>query len=85
MTEEKVAPHFYVPRPRVEGNSTKNRGFAIAGETPANVEGTQSRGIPKTGDRLFFGTSYGVGCEAVNQPHILGNSTVECLRKLWER
>jgi hypothetical protein len=26
-----------------------------------------------------------VGCEAVNQPHILGNSTAECLRKLWER
>jgi hypothetical protein len=62
MTEEKVAPDFYVPRPRVEENSAKNRGFAIAGETPASVEGAQSSGIPKTGDRLFFGTSsYGVG------------------------
>ena len=62
MTEEKVAPHFYVPRSRVEENSAKNRGFATAGETPANGEGTQSSGIPKTSDRRFFGTSgYGVG------------------------
>jgi hypothetical protein len=54
LTAEKVAPHFYVPRPRVEENSTKNRGCVTAGEIPANCEGTQSSGIPKTSDRLFF-------------------------------
>jgi hypothetical protein len=54
MTEEKVAPHFYVPRPRVEGNLTRNRGFVTAGDISANCEGTQSSGIPKTNDRLFF-------------------------------
>jgi len=54
MTEKKVAPHFYVPRPGVEGNSTKNRRIATAGDTPANGEGTQSSGITKTSDRLFL-------------------------------
>jgi hypothetical protein len=54
LTEEKVAPHFYVPQPRVEENSAKNRRIATAGETPANCEGTQSSGIPKTSDRRFF-------------------------------
>jgi hypothetical protein len=54
MTEEKVAPDFYIPRPRVEENSTKNQRIATAGETPANVEGAQNSGIPKTGDHLFF-------------------------------
>jgi len=54
MTEEKVAPHFYVPRPRAEGSSAENRRFATAGETPANSQGTQSSGIPKTSDRLSF-------------------------------
>ena len=74
MAEEKVAPHFYVPRSCAEGNSTKNRWIATAGETPANSEGTQSSGITKTSDRLFFETSsYGVG---------LGRRT--CLI-LWER
>lgn len=53
MTEEKVAPHFYVPRPGVEGNSTKNRGFVTAGDIPANSEGTRSS-ITKTSDRRFF-------------------------------
>ncbi len=62
MTEEKVAPHFYVPWSHVEESSTKNRRIATAGETPTNSKGTQSSGIPKTGDRRFFGTSsYGVG------------------------
>jgi len=74
MTEEKVAPHFYVPRPRVEGNSTKNRRIAILRDISANGEGTQSSGITKTSDRLFFGTSsYGVA---------LGRPT--CLI-FWER
>jgi hypothetical protein len=54
MTEEKVAPHFYVPRPRVEENSAKNRRIATAGDIPANTEGTQSSGITKTSDRRFF-------------------------------
>jgi len=54
MTEEKVVPHFHVPRPGVEGNSTKNRGFVTAGDIPANSEGTRSSGITKTSDRLFF-------------------------------
>ncbi len=54
MTEEKVAPDFYVPRHHVEGNSTKNRRIATAGDIPANGEGTQSSGITKTSDRLFF-------------------------------
>jgi hypothetical protein len=48
MTEEKVAPHFYVPRPRVEEISTKKRRIANAGDIPANGEDTQSSGIPKT-------------------------------------
>jgi hypothetical protein len=61
MTEEKVAPDFYVPRLRIEENSAKNRRIATARETPTNSKGTQSSGIPKTGDRRFFGTnSYGV-------------------------
>jgi hypothetical protein len=51
LTEEKVAPHFYVSQPRVEENSTKNRRIATAGHIPANSEGTQSSGIPKTSDR----------------------------------
>ncbi len=54
MTEEKIAPHFYVPRLRVEENSAKNRGFATAGETRANDENPQSSGILKTNDRRFF-------------------------------
>ena len=53
-TEEKVAPHFYVPRLRVEENSTKNRRIVTARHIPATCEGTQSSGIPKTSDRLFF-------------------------------
>ena len=54
LTEEKVAPDFYVPRHRGEGNSTKNRRIATAGEIPHNCEATQRSGIPKTSDRLFF-------------------------------
>jgi hypothetical protein len=57
MTEEKVAPDFYVPRPGGEGNSTKNRRIATAGDTPANGERTQSRGITKTSDRRAFEAS----------------------------
>jgi len=41
---------------------------------------------PKTSNRRFFGSSsYSVGREAVNQPHIRGKSTADYLRKSWER
>jgi hypothetical protein len=54
MTEEKEAPQFYVPRPGVEENSTKNRRIATAEDISAKCEGTQSSGITKTSDRRFF-------------------------------
>lgn len=54
MTGGKVAPHFYVPRPRVEESSTKKRRIVTAGDIPANSKGTQSRAITKTSDRRFF-------------------------------
>jgi len=84
MIAKKVAPHFYVPRLRIEENSAKNRRIATAGETPTNSKGTQSSGIPKTGDRRFFEAAT-VWIRATNQPHILGKITADSLRKSWKR
>ncbi len=38
LTEEKVAPHFYVPRPRVEENSTKTGALQLLGTFPPTVK-----------------------------------------------
>jgi hypothetical protein len=54
MTEEKVAPNFYVPRSSVEESSTKKWLIATTGDIPAKGECTQSSGITKTSDRRFF-------------------------------
>jgi len=83
MTEKKVAPPFYVPRPGVEGNSTKNRRIATAGDTPANGEGTQSSGITKTSDRLFFEAD--AVWDLGDQPASYSGKEYRLLRKLRER
>jgi len=38
MTEEKVAPDFYVPRPSVEENSTKTDALQLLGTFPPTVK-----------------------------------------------
>jgi len=38
LTEEKVAPHFYVPRPGGEGNSTKTGALQLLGTFPPTVK-----------------------------------------------
>jgi hypothetical protein len=38
MTEEKVAPHFYVPRSGGEGNSTKTGALQLLGTFPPTVK-----------------------------------------------
>jgi len=68
----------------VKGTKLKTEAMDLLGLHPPSSR-VQIGDTPKTSDRRFFGiSSYGMGCKVVNLPHILGKSTVDCLRKSWE-
>jgi hypothetical protein len=84
MTKEKVAPHFYVPRPCGKGNSTKIGALQLLGTFPPTLKVLKAAVYQKQAIAYSL-NQLQCGIGATNLPHILGKSTPDCLRKSWER
>jgi chromosome partitioning protein len=78
-------PSVDIPGPCGEGNETQNQSNGIVRETCTHHQAVLKSVIHQKqviGDSSA--NSYGVGSEAVNQPHILGKSTADSLKKSRE-